>query len=538
MLKKQHHYPGKLLGAGRSGKVFLVDTPEGLVARKIFYADKLASIIQYFLLGTVNPYIWNENAIKSAFYRRRILSALVEFWFGDKLKIAKAIATCWNPEFKAYQMDTEFISGRHVALRQPCNRERLDEFPALVYDIMLPLQKKLIAAGLDGLVWQAGKGTPTALNNFLLANDTLGKKVFVWIDLESGVPALFPSNLLALFSFYLPKAFKYGKPLFDDVNTNKLSQYLNSHRREIELVLGSQEYEQILEDVYQLEQHQLRWKSMSRVDGSIGYQLKKGLINQQQAEWYSQHPLLWYTRELFKIARESIYWLLIKLPMIVIHKLTHISYRKIIYKLCKFTFSQRYRFYLAKNYINKRVVSWQDRKQLSHEEAVNLLESFQQDSSSDYLNDFSVHLGIKLFVKSLEYLLVPLLYFVGLIDEFILITWLIVGGPVYRTIYTFPRILGTVFTGKEIPWVAFLVGLIPTFGTLAYPCQIIYSAKGRKKRIAQFIVYDFLSRIGEKIPAWGGEDTHTEHLFNRLADKIAYRKTNITTNYLPNNTNS
>jgi hypothetical protein len=62
MAKLQHNYPGKLLGAGRSGQVFLVTTQEGLIAKKIFYTDKIAGIIHYFFFGSPNPYIWNEEA--------------------------------------------------------------------------------------------------------------------------------------------------------------------------------------------------------------------------------------------------------------------------------------------------------------------------------------------------------------------------------------------------------------------------------------------------------------------------------------------
>ncbi|WP_225225391.1 hypothetical protein [Komarekiella delphini-convector] len=93
MAKLQHNYPGKLLGAGRSGQVFLVTTQQGLIAKKIFYTDKIAGIIHYFFFGSPNPYIWNEDAIKCAFYRRRILSELVQFWFSKNLKVAEAIAT-------------------------------------------------------------------------------------------------------------------------------------------------------------------------------------------------------------------------------------------------------------------------------------------------------------------------------------------------------------------------------------------------------------------------------------------------------------
>ncbi|ODH01068.1 hypothetical protein A4S05_30545 [Nostoc sp. KVJ20] len=527
MAQLEHDSPGKLLGAGRSGQVFLVSSQEGLIARKIFYTDKIASIIHYFFFGSPNPYVWNEDAIKCAFFRRQIIRELVQFWFGDNLKVAEAIATSWNHEFKAYQLDTEFILGRHVALRQPCNDERIDELHALVSDIMLPLQKKLIAAGLDGLVWQAGKGTPTALNNFLLANDTPGNYVFVWIDLESGVPALFGLNPLALFSFYLPKSIKYRRALFDDVDTDKLNRYLNRYRDELENKLGSQKYAEVLGYVFQLEFHQKKWKSMRRVDRSIQYQFKKRVIDEQQVQWYSEHPLFWYGRELLRIIVQLVYKLFIDLPVAIINKLVKVPYLQFFYQLWKFISSHRYRSNIARNYIAKRIEYWRNRKQLMNEEANSLLQQLKQESTSDYLNYFSVHLGIKIFFKIIEYLLIPLLYVLGLIDEFIFITWLIIGGPVYRTAYTSWRILQAALSRHEIPWVAFFVGLIPTLGILAYPCQIIYSAKGRKKKIAQFIIYDFFTRIGNKIPGWGGEDTQTEHFFNLFADRIAHSKKNI-----------
>lgn len=212
----------KLLGAGRSGRVFLIERQNDRLARKIFYSDKIATLIHYIFFGSPNPYVWNQDAIYCAFYRRKILGALVQFWFGDRLQVSDAIATDWNPEFKAYQMDTVFIKGRHVALRQPCSRDRNPELRALTHGIMIPLQAKLLRSGFDGLIWQAGKGTPTALNNFLLVDESSSDLIFAWIDMESGVPALFPINLLKLFSFYIPKATVFDRAMFDDVNCSKL----------------------------------------------------------------------------------------------------------------------------------------------------------------------------------------------------------------------------------------------------------------------------------------------------------------------------
>ncbi|MCH7863163.1 MAG: hypothetical protein IH998_16205 [Proteobacteria bacterium] len=63
------------------------------------------------------------------------------------------------------------------------------------------LRTHLERAGFDGLLWQAGIGNPVALNNFLYERadqtqhadpERSDEGRWVWIDLESGVPALFP----------------------------------------------------------------------------------------------------------------------------------------------------------------------------------------------------------------------------------------------------------------------------------------------------------------------------------------------------------
>lgn len=350
--------------------------------------------------------------------------------------------------------------------------------------------------------------------------------MFVWIDLESGVPALFPINIVSLFSFYLPKALKYKRVMFDDVDRSKLKQYIHTYKTELAANLGGDRYQKILDWVNRLEYHQDKWKLMRRVDRSIQYQLKKGAIDEQQARWYSEHPLVWYGRESLNILKKIINELVIQLPIVIVRKITSIHYIQFFHHFWKFLISQRYRISIVRNYVARRIDRWQDRKHLREEEASGLLQSLEREKSSEYLTDFGVHLGIKLFVKIIEYVLVPLLYLIGLIDEFVFITWLIVGGPVYRTIYTSWRALQAAIARQEIPWIALLVGLIPTGGILAYPCQIIWSAKGKKQKIAQFIVYDFFTRIGAEIPGWGGKDTHTEHFFNHLADRIAYRQLN------------
>lgn len=511
----------KLLGAGRSGRVYLIDTPKGKIARKVFFEDKLASLVHYLFFGVPNPYVWNQDAIACAFYRRKILKELVKFWFDSQLRIADALQRSWNAEFHAYQLDTEFIQGRHVSLHQPFDQNQGEEVHTLVHKIMLPLQRYLIQSGFDGFVWQAGKGSPKALNNFLLETQTTQSELsFVCIDVESGVPALFPLNIWTLFSFYLPKSFKHRSALFDDVDIPKLKQYISDHKYHLEDKISISGYTELLENVECLEYHQKRWKSLNRFHRSIQYQLYKGYITEEQANWYVQNPLIWYIRELGRIIFRIVKFIFVSLPVKILRKLIKINYLLFFKRLGKFIFSQRYRLQMSRDYVSNRIQNWQKRKQLTTEEADSLFSRLASEHSSSYLSDFGVHLGIKAFFMWVEIVFAPLLYSAGIINEVVLMLWLVLGGPIYRTVYTVYRMFQEAKEGQDIPWVALFVGFIPTFGVLAYPCQMIYSATGRRSKVSQFIVYDFFSGLGIKIPIWGGEDTLTEHFFNNCANSV------------------
>jgi hypothetical protein len=502
----------KVLGAGRSGKVILIETPERRVARKIF-----VGLVHYIFLGAPNPYTWNPDVIRSAYYRRKILKDLTEFWFGPRLRIADAYEVGWNKSYRAYQMDTEFVEGRPVALCQPFQSIRKNEMPDLRDNIMKPLQRRLMEAGFDGIVWQAGKGNPVALNNFLLYDDSDDVPRYVGIDVESGVPALFSPNPLILFGYYLPKSFKHGAALFDDVDTDTLAAYVQHRRAALKGKLGEERYRTLLTYIRELEVHQHRWKTLNRLHRSIGYQLQTGTISPAEAEWYHQHPLRWYGRESGRLAQKAGRKLLIDLPRKAVNKLQSLPYREWLRKSGRFIQSQRYRREVASKQVIKRISHWEDREQLSPEQAENLRQSVKRESAGDYLNDFAVHIGLKVIVKILEFVLVPLLLIFGVIDEALAIFLFFAGGPIFRTAYTGFRMVELAGEQKLLPWVALVIGLLPKVGDVAYPCQLIYSAGGKQTRVARFIVYDFFTWIGAKIPIWGGEDTQTEHFFNRCA---------------------
>ncbi|MFQ4138272.1 hypothetical protein PGN35_018330 [Nodosilinea sp. PGN35] len=511
----------KSLGAGRSGQVFLIEIDGQPVARKIFSGDTLAAAVHYVLFGADNPYIWNEDVLQCAYYRRKILEHLVEYWFGEKLKIANAIAAERDAELRQNQLDAVFIAGRSPALRQPLDLSRSQEVKELTDTVMQPLQRRLVEAGLDGLVWQAGKGNPVALNNFLIVDGKSGDRTFVWIDMESGVPALFPLNVLTLFTFYLPKCIEYRTFLFDDVSIKTLSRYVCDRRLDLERQFGALGYQQLEQDIQALGHHQQQWRSLNRLKRGIFSHLQQGKITPQAAERYQKYPPLWLWYILWQMVVTVIQTLLIDLPQKVVRKVAQIPVLRLTRNLVKLIVSKRYRTQVARDYITARIEVWGDRKQLTEAEAEQLLTRLDQESGTDYLSDFGVHLGMKVFVKIVEYGIFPLIYLAGYINELTLGIVILLGGAFSRTVYTGFRMVQAAAEGKEIPWLAFFVGMIPLMiGNIAYPCQMLYSAAGKRGKVAGFIVYDIFTRIGGWIPIWGGEDTLTEHYFNHSASNL------------------
>ena len=264
------------LGRGRSGVVYASHEFEGApLARKVFGSDGLTKLVQLLFLGAPNPYVWNEDAIRCAYLRREVLADLVEHWFGEELYVARSHGWAWNQEARAFELRAQLVDGRPPNLCHPLRSTDEDQMAALSTEIMPKLQRLLIESGFDGMVWQAGKGNPVALNNFLLEADNDAQPRWAWIDLESGVPALATLNPLALFGFYLPRSFRFGRPLFDDVDTSRLRAYVQEGNWS----------GQLRDKVEELGFHQARWKSQARAARSIGYRLARGDLSQEEADW-------------------------------------------------------------------------------------------------------------------------------------------------------------------------------------------------------------------------------------------------------------
>lgn len=512
-------FEGVVLGAGRSGVVFKTRDASGeIVARKVFDSDPLTKAVQYLFLGSPNPYAWNSHAARAAVLRRRVAQPLVEHWFGSKLSVAGARGASWNERYRVFQMDTEFIEGAPPTLHHPMNQRGASEVRDLWDNVMRPLQQHLEDSGLDGLVWQAGRGNPTALANFLCTRSD-SEVQWVWIDLESGVPALFPANPLELVRFYLPRAWRYRRPLFDDTDIPKLKQYLRENAVALGVSLGRKRLDALHEDVSELRFHQDIWKTQPRLERGIAYNLAKQNLTEDQAEFFRTHPLHWYAHEARRLPTRSAV-AIGKFTAHVARRLWSIQWRHLPLGVGRFLISQNFRANLAQCAVAKRIDSWQRRDQLLEDEADRLRARLASEESSSYLTDFGAHLAIKPFIKGVEWLVFGSLFAAGLIDETTLTIAVLSGGSIGRTLYTTYRFFDSLARKRELPWIALGVGVLPVLGNLAYPLQLVATSREEDDILAQFILYDSCTLIGRKLPIWGGKDTLTEHAFNHLPDRI------------------
>jgi len=501
------------LGRGRSGFVYLDREEDGrAVAAKVFHASGLTKLVQWVLLGVPNPYMWSADAVRAAYLRRALLAELVEHWFGDRLRVARPRSLRRNEAARAWELRCDFVDGRAAQLHHPLRIEGRDEARELVREILEPLQERLIASGFDGIVWQAGKSNPVALNNFLV--DLSGEARWAWIDLESGVPALFPWNPWTLLTYYLPRSLRHRAFLFDDVDAERLATYLAGYD-----ALTDGEREHLLGLAEELERSQRGWRGMRRVERSIAYRLAGGDIDDEQAAWYRRHPLAWYRREaargLKAAGRKSA-----EITRRIYARMRSLPVRRFVRGSLRFLVSQRYRSFLAQRYVARRILSWRRRGQMNLHDARFLRTHLRSEESSAYLTDFGVHIAIKPFVKVIEFWIFPALYAFGTIGEGLLAAALLGAGATARTLYTLGRIVQASARGHERPWVALGVGVLPVLGNFAYPIQIAYSSTEEEDDLARFILYDGCARIGAHLPIWGGYDTWTEHFFNRLPDRL------------------
>ncbi len=514
------HKEKQFIGNGRSAKVYFSYNGKEAIASKTFTGEPVSKFILFVLTGSANPYTWCEEAIQAAMIRRRILAHLCHVWFGNQLRLPKTFTYRWNADENAYEIDAEFISGCHAPLLNPLNDYPHDYIGELRSQIMNPLQEKLIDSGFDGLVWQAGKGNPVAASNFMLLRKKEGPHQWVWIDLESGLPALFAMNPFATLGYYLPKCIKHRDWLFDHVDTHRLAAYLKENKEALLKDSSPESYQQLLDDCQALGIAQAAWMGKKRYQKSLEYALSQDKITPDQKQYYDSRPFQWFFKSLWIFLLSFSRTFRQKITK-VIDRIRNFDYAKMFRRGYRYFMDSRYRWGVIRWFLKREINKWHKRKSLTTAERSTLLNELSNDDISAYLTDFSIHVGLKPFVKTFTYIIVPLLTaagWIGLGMAAILMLW---TGPLVRTVYTLLRIANSLVQNrKHVPLLALLIGAFPVIGNLAYPIEFAYHSTGNRNLLAKHIAYTFTTKIGAKIPIWGGVDSEIEHFFNRLCHRL------------------
>ncbi|MBI2134135.1 hypothetical protein HYU11_05650 [Candidatus Woesearchaeota archaeon] len=495
------------IGRGKSGVVTKVNVDREVIARKTFVGDPFADFFTMLSTGAPNHYGWNEDAISCAYYGRRILSPLLRFW-EPNITISNAVGIGWDEKRKAYYLDTEFIEGSSPCLQTPFSRNQ--EFEA-VCESLETIREHLVQSGFYGKKWQTDN--LRAINNLKLT-----KMGTVLIDMESG-GAQFPWQILInpvkFFRYYLPMTLHFKRPLYDDVDVKRLTEYVNENIGGLEQVLDSVEVSNLEQDISALAFHQERWKSMSKAECGIEFALKKGKITGEQAEYYRAHTNIWAMTIAAGLARKGAQTLFSDVPKSVLRWAGSVDYRKAAKTAWKYVSSLDYRTEKAREYVERRIKSWETKGQISSEEADSLRRPLEHERVLGYLPDFGVHGFI--FAASKATYIAPALYFMHLIDEQAGI-FILSGGSIARLLYTSARLAENAVKKKEKPYTALALSGIHIIGNLAYPIQILRSGNEDEKKLAEFLIYDFFTTIGRRIPVYGGGST--EHHFNRIPELL------------------
>jgi hypothetical protein len=574
----------RTLGRGRGARVDLVRDrgSNRLIAEKVFgFGRGLSSLITntlYRLCYQVPfPYRATASAVWAAYYRRKVLRLLTEYWFGVPC-VADALYVRWDAESKAFVLGTEYIAGRGPRLSSPdpyllqrwlggrsLPPRPIDDMATLVA-FMDRLRSHLRESGLTGAQWQVDRRTLVATANCLHDGDK-----WVVVDLESGVPAVTMPQ-------YLLQGLRMGRlPLFDDTDFATLWLYVERHEEALSQRLGPDRLRDFRHVIKELEAHERLWKTgeiallreprrwMRPEDRThirrqaLDRWLQEGRISPEAARrmaastlrflghWafgaivgWARHGTQFVRNRDYRVAVIAPHvtaWLLagrlhadtgaalLRNPRLLLLGMLALStmvpapivrfFRDAEYRTVTLRQAYRmlvdgdYQLSLAKQFISRRVEAWESAQRLTPAESEKLRHAMATPSAQEYVRGVGVHLALKACLPSL--LLDPL--FVGAA---------VTMGSLYPLAPLFIRSLA-ITTYTVTRWIkrpdlrfgaAFAVGLVPKLGILAYPSQLFTV----HPELAAFLLRDCASRLGERLPIYGGRHTLTEYGCVRSTD--------------------
>jgi hypothetical protein len=576
----------KTLGRGRGARVDLVRDlrTNRLMAEKVFgfghgISSLITSILYRLCYQASFPYRATASAVWAAYFRRKALRLLTEYWYGVPC-VADALYVRWDTESKAFVLGTEYIAGHGPRLSSPdpyllqrwLGRRSLPPRPVDDMDTLVAfmdqLRSHLQESGFTGAQWQVDRRTLVATANCLHDGDK-----WVVVDLESGVPAVTMPQ-------YLLQGLHMGRlPLFDDTEFATLWSYVERHEEAVSQRLGPEGLRDLRRVIKELEEHERLWKMgeiallreprrWARPEDrahirrqALDRWLQEGRISPESARlmeasslrflghWacggivgWARHGTRFVRTRDYRVAVIAPYiaaWViagrlhantgaellrnprLIPLGMLALSAMLPAPivrfFRDAQYRAL--TLRQAYRMLVDGHYQLYIAKQFINRRIEAWESAQRLTpvesEVLRRTVATPSAQEYVRGVGMHLALKA--FLPSPLLdpLFVGVA---------VTTGSLYPLALLFIRSLAiTAYTVTR--WIkcpdlrfgtAFAVGLVPKLGILAYPSQLFTV----HPELASFLLRDFASRLGEWLPIYGGRHTLTEHGCVRGADVL------------------
>lgn len=174
--------------------------------------------------------------------------------------------------------------------------------------------------------------------------------------------------------------------------------------------------------------------------------------------------------------------------------------------------SPRYQAWLGQSRVESSIERWLQRDRITFKQA----DELRQDLSGNEVRAYTRGFGMHLALKALGPLIAPAKY--GGLAAFIASgnLWFLLPlffTPLLRTLVTLTNWWTT--RHEHIPHgEALVMGLLPNVGSLAFPLQM-FSARSR---LSTFLIRDAASKLGHRIPIYGGSDSRTELALIRATD--------------------
>lgn len=176
--------------------------------------------------------------------------------------------------------------------------------------------------------------------------------------------------------------------------------------------------------------------------------------------------------------------------------------------------SPRYQAHFGYRKIESAIESWRRAERISAEEAEFLRQQLSAREVNTYVRGFGAHLALKMLtpiVASAKY--GGLAAFIASGNIWFLLPMLVM--PTARSLVT----LASWWSSREegIPHgEALLAGLLPVVGSVAFPLQMFAA----RSELSTFLIRDTASKLGRRVPIYGGPNSRTEIAMIRSTDTL------------------